>query len=952
MIILATKVSRWKQKALKQPWFIKPDSTVLTRLQRMDKLKLLKKKPLAALQDDSVHYLNPTYVRWHHDEQGHAREVEYSTDIKKFYREEINAAMKSLAQAQERLSSTKSYTHHPQAQPPKKKTFLEVLYSKPIIEEVENEKNSKSSSSEEDSRMEEGQPDNIGIPPGGQEEFKTPDESDEDQPSTQETTKTSNPPYRTMEEMMKLMQTRIDTLEKTVQNQGFQYELALNKAQTEPPRKVEELLLQVEKASIKMREQEEKIEALTKIKVEEYVKSSERIITNTTDKIMQVSITRLSNDMDRRHDEYRQILLSEVKDEAVKLSKSMTKQFEATLKKIKTRIEDEHESTLMSNLDSYSTETVTLKTSEIDDLWENVSMMRGELQQGNITVINRPLKLRLAALDEHIEKARKEFHERLDAIRDTLTTQIKDVEMVMGNKTERNGTKSDLKTNEIDEIMEEKLNELERKVERKIQQSETTIDSQVIRNLDIARKTEDMRLSTQATAIETLKIKVETMEAEIEAMNQRESTEKSTEENETSPTRSNDAQTRTFHNQPTYIPGSARKNLFATPVEERAEAQMANDMAANMTSNVAKFEKALLHHDLHKSTVEIADLEDYYENLQGLCRSHQIPLVHRDQIRTARSCMPSLVSHMPEVIQSIAKQALYNKINSSFSEEPVILRNMITQNDEQDGYQVIYQIMSTFCHDLMDYPPTWGPAIDPTKDLWAYSKQLKRFRTQNGHKISYTTEEVAIEIIQQAMKIPKYRNLAQSLMSSYMTTRQNNLNMATFEKFTILSILARIDLSEHGNIPESPMINKGYAKDDGTAKPSDTGPRSRYPPPKMAKNRVTCNVCKTFGHNVPEQCCHFSAKMYHAQKYMDQNPDIAKTNAEQYEKRYDANIVKNMLANKMLFAGHLPEDEQDMYIDHLIDGMMRDDYSSNDGISQLTSTTEQLSISTPSKGQC
>ena len=55
------------------------------------------------------------------------------------------------------------------------------------------------------------------------------------------------------------------------------------------------------------------------------------------------------------------------------------------------------------------------------------------------------------------------------------------------------------------------------------------------------------------------------------------------------------------------------------------------------------------------------------------------------------------------------------------------------------------------------------------------------------------------------------------------------------------------------------------------------------------KNKVQCNACKLFGHNIGEQVCRYAAMHVNTIAYCTENPEMAKKNM----KKFNASVGKD-----------------------------------------------------------
>ena len=273
-------------------------------------------------------------------------------------------------------------------------------------------------------------------------------------------------------------------------------------------------------------------------------------------------------------------------------------------------------------------------------------------------------------------------------------------------------------------------------------------------------------------------------------------------------------------------------------------------------------------------------MEKIYTQLYSYGRTYAVPIAKLDDAIKTKTCKPAPLDD-PKEIAERAKTSIYRIITTSIPESNTTMQNMVSPyHTNQDGYDLLYvlscMVLPFMLHGKNGWGPQWHKDDDPTLYMMKLS-QKARDLTRTGHTATLTPIDYAQEMLYRA-KESQYADKAAALEQRLLAYIDSNPTVTS----------PPTDLSIH-------MITK-HLKAIKPVRYSVNKLNLGNPQRKKFeyKNKVQCNACKLFGHNIGEQVCRYAAMHVNTIAYCTENPEIAKKNMKKFNALYSAKQVKKL----------------------------------------------------------
>ena len=212
-------------------------------------------------------------------------------------------------------------------------------------------------------------------------------------------------------------------------------------------------------------------------------------------------------------------------------------------------------------------------------------------------------------------------------------------------------------------------------------------------------------------------------------------------------------------------------------------------------------------------------------------------------------------------------------------------------------YGALYGIMKHACPYLQEFCPIWGPTWNPQHTGYQYLAQLKSRISLEAHEGKHLNPHtIAVKILQQASHIPHFNTIAIAKLGQLSTLDPTRDPGPQFHANELISCLETTQGTETTPPTPAPSICKVYKK------------------PFQYKKEIQCSACKMFRHDIESNdVCRFTAQFCHAQRYMTNNNDKGRNNAESYAKAQNKATVKKALATypELTNSSKTEEEKQD-----------------------------------------
>ncbi|VEU36945.1 unnamed protein product [Pseudo-nitzschia multistriata] len=312
-----------------------------------------------------------------------------------------------------------------------------------------------------------------------------------------------------------------------------------------------------------------------------------------------------------------------------------------------------------------------------------------------------------------------------------------------------------------------------------------------------------------------------------------------------------------------------------------------------------------INHNLIPTTnryLTSAEFTAFYNELYGMMQLESLPLVPLDQLPEIETCIPPEHKETTENISKIGAY-IYRRISGLLPPSHTLLRGLISPYSQNSrGYEALYALAR---HSLDYLKPTqngWGPEWTTTDDPGTYVGKLqdhvRTSRLSRNHQ--YTEFEESHDLVYQAMTHFNYTAgcclLVQLDNHRRLTPNFRHKPVPEHLKLTALTnfILDHPNITPIAHQQSPTIVNK-----------LDATKRTKF----EYKNKVQCECCKTYGHNVGDQICRFGAQLHYAQQFASTKPTDFKMNAIKHNNMHTKKVVNHF--ESTLKDRHITEEEHE-----------------------------------------
>jgi hypothetical protein len=357
--------------------------------------------------------------------------------------------------------------------------------------------------------------------------------------------------------------------------------------------------------------------------------------------------------------------------------------------------------------------------------------------------------------------------------------------------------------------------------------------------------------------------------------------------------------------------GTANRNSNRAGYDRRKQQQEEHETEAGeappqdayqMNRSLHQFKKEHINVFLDSIKVEPKQLTAMYRTIQYAMQSNNLPILDLAGLGRQDSTLPTEAQarFTDDALRQV-EMALYHKLMSVIPEtNPTLMNIMQIYSDSQDGYAALYEIMCLALGNLRELPTPWGPELNSNDDIrnWYTTFQRYIFEEQQNGRGNYTEWQITANILQRALPDQRYQMAAYQLKSELM---QQCTPTGRIPPRLKPNSIQRIIAVEAIPVTNTPVPAFSISKVNGKPPPRDG--------PTKHRHQIQCDMCKTWGHDSAKQVCFFCAEVYWTQKYMEQNPEKAKGNADNYAELQNKKCIARMATM---------DEEQQHMVEHAI----------------------------------
>jgi hypothetical protein len=323
--------------------------------------------------------------------------------------------------------------------------------------------------------------------------------------------------------------------------------------------------------------------------------------------------------------------------------------------------------------------------------------------------------------------------------------------------------------------------------------------------------------------------------------------------------------------------------------------------------------KALIDTDFPDEDRHLKQMEfdQIYRNIHDDMTGVGLPLVHPDDLHTARSCRPNNHEESEEnmiLISSMLYKRLAMLIPSTNSKTKRLITPYYTS---RAGYEALYAIARTSLPYLRDTALGWGPTWEIHEDPSTYVAKLQTKVSELRHtdKAPKTDYEQSQEMLYQAM---------QGYNFSAGCCKRSELNMHVAEHPSSMKRLPReyriTELIHYFN--DFPKAETPRVPHPKINRLDNNNTRRR---PFEFKNKTQCECCKAWGHNIGDQICRTAAHIHHTMAYMKTKDKQEQylLNATKFAQMNAKHIVNYVSKHQPLLDATEHENEREKFIQEL-----------------------------------
>ena len=171
------------------------------------------------------------------------------------------------------------------------------------------------------------------------------------------------------------------------------------------------------------------------------------------------------------------------------------------------------------------------------------------------------------------------------------------------------------------------------------------------------------------------------------------------------------------------------------------------------------------------------------------------------------------------------------------------------------------------------------------------------------HSHRYSAKEQSLEMLHQGMQ-GNYFSAACSLKTQLDIHIFNNPGDTVPPRFTITEMINSFNDHAFPRITSqevAPIVNNVRGK------------KTPYKPFDYT-NKIQCECCHTFGHNIGDQICRTGAHTYHSLNYQKTHPKEFKDNAEFFNNMHLKSVVRYVSARTTCADEEEHENEREAYV--------------------------------------
>ena len=253
-----------------------------------------------------------------------------------------------------------------------------------------------------------------------------------------------------------------------------------------------------------------------------------------------------------------------------------------------------------------------------------------------------------------------------------------------------------------------------------------------------------------------------------------------------------------------------------------------------------------------------------------------------------KTCIPTNHRETPATMSKISSM-IFKRLSTTIPAPNIKLSSLLTPYAaNRDGYGALFGMAQNLLPYIRPTTAGWGPKWtleqDPSTYVASLQAEVRNRELMHSHR--YSAKEQSLEMLHQGMQGNSF-SAACSLKTQLDIHIFNNPGDTIPPRFTITETIN--SFNDHAfpciTFQEvAPIVNNVRGKK--LYKPFDY------------TNKIQCECCHTFGHNIGDQICRTGAHTYHSLNYQKTHPKEFKDNAKSFNNIHNQHNINTNNDNR------------------------------------------------------